>query len=378
MEKYILLISIVLISYLTSAQLNKDSILMNERTIDRPLTLHKGQVQINSAYDISILSKKFDADGNKLDLETQGTASVLHKYLFEFNYGILDFLQASIAINYNKRGERKENTIIYSYETEPYLDISYFDEYKGFEDIYVGMIIKLPLKSDKFEFAIAPGIYLPLFSIEPKEPEHTITYPSVDQPFTKINYHNHHKFGNGAMAVKLGALTKIKASNDISISAQFNYTAPLSESESVFWIYQLDGSSFVYEKIPYKYLISNKLDYEINLGYQAISWFNVSLAYKARQHTAGWSEETSLRIGNLETKLSLISIGYEIKAKMIGNPLVSPPTIANFGEGFPERIGNIQTKWYVRKVAHTINNTGYFMDVDIVDAFAISPTGEVL
>ena len=80
----------------------------------------------------------------------------------------------------------------------------------------------------------------------------------------------------------------------------------------------------------------------------------------------------------IESSTAPQGFGYEIKAKMIGNPLVSPPTIANFGEGFPERIGNIQTKWYVRKVAHTINNTGYFMDVEIVDAFAISPTGEVL
>lgn len=70
--------------------------------------------------------------------------------------------------------------------------------------------------------------------------------------------------------------------------------------------------------------------------------------------------------------------GYEIKAKMLGNPLTSPPVIASFGRGFPERIGNIDTKWYVRKVAHNLDINGYFMDTDIVDAFAITPLGEVL
>ncbi len=80
----------------------------------------------------------------------------------------------------------------------------------------------------------------------------------------------------------------------------------------------------------------------------------------------------------IESPTAPQGFGYEIKAKMIGNPLVSPPTIANFGAGFPERIGNIDTKWYVRKVDHTLDIKGYFMDVDIVDAFAISPTGEVL
>lgn len=89
-------------------------------------------------------------------------------------------------------------------------------------------------------------------------------------------------------------------------------------------------------------------------------------------------EQIKWAFAPVESPTAPQGFGYEIKVKMIGNPLVSPPTIANFGEGFPERIGNIQTKWYIRKVAHTINNTGYFMDVDIVDAFAISPTGEVL
>ena len=314
MKKLILLVGVLLTPFATSAQTVNDSILANERKIDRPITLHKGQFQINPAYEISILSKEYDKDGNKLDLAEQGKASVLHRYSFEFNYGILDFLQASISINYNKKGERKENVILYSTDTEPYYDISYFDDYKGLEDIYLGTIFKIPLKSNKLEFAISPGIYLPIFSNEPKAPEHRIALASTDQPFIKLNYHYHHKFGNGAAAIKFGVLTKIRTSDNFNIFAQLNYSAPISESESVYWVHQLNESKFEYKKIPYKYLISNSLDYGIDLEYQAISWFNVSLSFTKKKYSSGWTEITGLRIENPETKLSLLSFGYEIKA----------------------------------------------------------------
>ena len=58
------------------------------------------------------------------------------------------------------------------------LNITYFDDYKGFEDLYSGTVIKLPLKTKKIEIALSPGIYIPLFSNNPKAPENSISFPS--------------------------------------------------------------------------------------------------------------------------------------------------------------------------------------------------------
>lgn len=308
----IFLFSLLQMALSINAQTFKDSVLVNERKIDRPLTLHKGQLQFNPAYEISIISKEYDANSNNINLADEGIASVLHKYYFELNYGILDFLQASITLNYAKRGERHENHIITLSNT--YLDVTYFDDYKGFEDFYLGTVIKLPLKTKKIEIALSPGVYLPLFSNNPQAPENSIVLPTDYQNFTKIIYHNNHKIGNGSKAIKIGASAIVRPVNDFSISAELNYSWPISESKSISWIHQLNGSTFVYDDIPYKYLIGNTLDYEVNLAYQAISWFNVSLSYYYKRTYSGWSEITGFRIGNPESKLSLLSIGYEIKA----------------------------------------------------------------
>ena len=311
--RYTIFLFCLLLTALTiNAQTFKDSILVNERKIDRPLTLHKGQLQFNPAYEISIISKEYDNNSNTIILADEGTASVLHKYYFELNYGILDFLQASIKLNYAKRGERHENHIITLSDT--YLDVTYFDDYKGFEDFYLGTVIKLPLKTKKIEIAVSPGIYIPLFSNNPEAPENTISFPSSGQPFTKIIYHNNHKTGNGSKALKIGASTIVRPGNDFSISAELNYSWPISESESISWIHELNGSTFVYYAVPYKYLIGNTLDYKIDLAYQAISWFNVSLSWYYKKTSSGWSEITGFRVGNPESRLSLMSIGYEIKA----------------------------------------------------------------
>jgi len=70
--------------------------------------------------------------------------------------------------------------------------------------------------------------------------------------------------------------------------------------------------------------------------------------------------------------------GYRIKAKMLGNPLFVPPSQIKINDGFPEQVGGTQSVWYLESVTHTINNAGYFMDVEIVDAFALSPVGLVI
>jgi len=311
----IILFCIFLSGLRINGQTANDSILVNERKIDRPLTLHKGQLQVNPAYEISIISKEYDNNSNSINLSDEGTASVLHKYYFELNYGIFDFLQATIELNYAKRGERHEDQYIYVLlNNEPDFNITYFDDYKGFEDLYSGAVIKLPLKAKKIEIALYPGIYLPLSSNNPEAPENSISFHSDGQPFTKIIYHNNHKTGNGSKALKIGASTIVRPGRDFSISAKLNYSWPISESETINWINELNGASFVYDAISYKYLIGNTLDYKVDLAYQAISWFNVSLSYCNKKTTSGWSEITGFRIENPESKLSLLSIGYEIKA----------------------------------------------------------------
>lgn len=70
--------------------------------------------------------------------------------------------------------------------------------------------------------------------------------------------------------------------------------------------------------------------------------------------------------------------GYEVKARMFGNPMTMAGNLIEFGAGFPDVLGNDQTGWYAVGVGHRIDGTGYFMDVDVADAFTFSPTGRLI
>lgn len=70
--------------------------------------------------------------------------------------------------------------------------------------------------------------------------------------------------------------------------------------------------------------------------------------------------------------------GYKININMNGNPLYSPPNIVSLANGFPDRLGNKQTIYYLNKVTHTINRSGYSMSCEVVDAFTFSDIGVAL
>jgi hypothetical protein len=76
--------------------------------------------------------------------------------------------------------------------------------------------------------------------------------------------------------------------------------------------------------------------------------------------------------------------GYTINLRVIGNPLITPPNQAYFGDNFPDNIGvalgeaQNKIKWFIRKATHNISMAGYMTDIEIVDAFSISPTGELM
>jgi hypothetical protein len=61
----------------------------------------------------------------------------------------------------------------------------------------------------------------------------------------------------------------------------------------------------------------------------------------------------------------------------IGNPMFTAGLRAELGPGFPERVRQKGVAVYIRKVAHKID-ANYMCDHELVDAFVLSPTGQVI
>ena len=70
--------------------------------------------------------------------------------------------------------------------------------------------------------------------------------------------------------------------------------------------------------------------------------------------------------------------GYRINCEMIGNPLFIPGSIIKINNGFPDRLCAEQSKWYMQTVTHKIDRAGYFMSIEVVDTFNLSPVGLVI
>ncbi len=83
--------------------------LLTERYVDRSIAMHRGQLQINTGYEFSNLSKIYDFKGNILDLSAEGLASSKHLFPIEIKYGILEYLQVRALINYARMGLHTQN-----------------------------------------------------------------------------------------------------------------------------------------------------------------------------------------------------------------------------------------------------------------------------
>lgn len=67
--------------------------------------------------------------------------------------------------------------------------------------------------------------------------------------------------------------------------------------------------------------------------------------------------------------------GYRLNCEMIGNPLYIPGNRIVIKNGFPDRLGGTQSKWFLHSVNHMIDNSGYNMSIEVMDVFNLSPIG---
>ena len=133
---------ILLIPALVFGQNRGDSLLRNERSIDRPVIVHHGQLRISAGYNFATLRSRFDEDGDKIKLADQGTVSVQHSTFLDLKYGYGEFLQLNIAANFKSRNERTQPVRVSNPVNS--VEISEIRQFTGMEDLFVGAEVLLP------------------------------------------------------------------------------------------------------------------------------------------------------------------------------------------------------------------------------------------
>ncbi len=127
-----------------------------------------------------------------------------------------------------------------------------------------------------------------------------------------------------------------------------------------------------------EYVISYRLDpAKIQEAFQDRAVEGVQAQFKLAKELLSASDFDQIKhfFTAIETTTAPQGFGYRINCKMLGSPLFAPPNQVRINNGFPDRLGGVQAKYYIYEVVHTIDRTGYFSDLEIVDVFTLSPIG---
>lgn len=301
--------------YLSAQQVSGDSILASERAIDRPITMHKGQLRSTGGYGLNFISRRYDIRGESVDLAEDGIAnSIRHRFAVDLRYGVNDYIQINTAIGYSTETVRQKTDYIVPSGPEPMVSHDVTRRYTGLEDLYVGVDLRAPLKTRKVDVAVALGLTLPLSPFEQEKPKHS--FQSAEGQADAIHqfiYRYEYPRGTGITVARLGSFIKYRTAR-WAFSGRVDYAHGLKEGSGVEWRHQLnDDGTFDYRRDTFTYRLADSFSYYGELEYQAGRWLDVFL--NASGHTAyrGWtSSQEDLKVATPYETSWVVSPGAEI------------------------------------------------------------------
>jgi hypothetical protein len=303
------LILFILSFYPSPAQVTDIYSLLTERYVDRPINVHRGQFQVNTGYELSVLNRKFDSEGKAVNLAKDGSAAMQHLFPVDIRFGLLEHLQISAVINYARTGIRERNIWIIGYDAE--VSIDELNEYKGPDNLNLGLSFGAPLGLEYFDLNITGNISLPVFDHTSEQPDHTTYTAKLATTYTQLNYYYKNKFGSGIITGTLGTNLKFRAS-DLSVILNSQFSTGLKEGENTLWRSYLVENEFEYTSETYHYKSGQQIEFLVLFAYQAIDWFTMQLFVNGTNTYGGWSDVTGKKVGYRPENLIVGGLGYEI------------------------------------------------------------------
>jgi len=304
------IILLVLLSFAwifqTYAQ-NPDSILANETTLSRPLTVHSGQLRITGGYGFLVNSKRYDVSGTAVDLSEEGLTNIGHLVNLRVDYGFTEFLQGTIAINHIQQGQRSRSITIIAVPDDP-IDFNEVVEQKGWSDIDLALALKLPIVTKSYDVSLTLGRSFTTGAHEPDQPEHQI---ENQNGFNNITYRFSEKAGWGVSSWYLAFQGKIRA-NSLAFSLSYEHRHFPDIGQNIRWNGYLEDGDILYDSFSYEYQLGDRSGLEILAEYQAWPFLNVFSGYRAMRVGEGWSGISGQRVLENEQSRNALLFGAEV------------------------------------------------------------------
>ncbi|MBA4321994.1 MAG: hypothetical protein C0408_04180 [Odoribacter sp.] len=308
----------------------------------RPLTLYRGQLQVNAGYKFAVRTQKYDSDGNIVLLKNKGTGSVYHYYTMEMRYGLTNFLELGAETNLIRRGVRDESTIYVAttLTATERVSVNKLTEVKGMGDILLRASVRPPIQYNWFDLSFTGGMFIPSSKYQPAKPTNTVTNISTTATSSSytVNYHYNYTNGYGVPVYLLSASVKMSLKN-FSFSADWTMRDPVKEGKNIRWEETMVDKAFSYYDKTYLYLLSTAYNLNTSIHYQATGWFDVYLNGSFQKSKEGWTEYWGNKYRNPETQLIMLEPGFELQ--------ISPRLTISQVAGFPLKGKNSDAPFYM-------------------------------
>jgi hypothetical protein len=305
----------------------------------KPLTLFRGQLEINGGYKFAVRSQTFTEDGQSIYLKDNGTGSVYHYYFADLSYGVTGFMQIGVSTSMVRHGEREQTTeISYAAEgTTSRVTVNKLTEVRGMGDLLVFTTLRLPIKYRWFDLSGTGGLFIPTSQYREQKPQNSVSNLTSASSYT-VNYHYNQTNGYGVPVFLLSASVK-GGYRKLTFEGDFIFKTPKEEGTNVRWETTLVNKVFTYYEKTYQYLLSNSYSVNGALHYQATGWFDIFLNTTWQKTKGGWTEYYGKKYENKETELLSLEPGFELK--------ISPTFTIGQLAGFPVSGKNSDAPFYL-------------------------------
>jgi hypothetical protein len=324
-----------------TTQLSRDKyILLTTPYNQRPVTLFRGQFQLNGGYKFAVRSQSFSDAGDIIYLKNNGTGSVYHYYFIDIRYGLLNFIEAGAETSFLRRGIRDATTTVISVTTTAteQVTVNKLTESKGMGDIFLYTAIRLPIEYRWFDLGIKGGLYVPSAKYETQQPTNEVKASLTAANTYTVNLHYNYRNGYGVPVYLLAASSKVNYRR-FTASAEWIFRTPMKEGHNIRWEETMTDKAFSYYDKSYAYLLSDTYNIDASLHYQATGWFNFNINASFFRTKGGWTEYWGNKYSNQGKRLINLEPGFELQ--------ISPSLTVYQVAGFPLKGKNVDAPFYL-------------------------------
>lgn len=290
---------------------NRNTSVLAERLIDRPLMMHKGQVQLLPSYSLYFKNNSWNDKGDKTGLQQDGLSVLCHSFQMRFAFGITNHIELFATGSYLSENERLTNSIDAGWDNL----VSYGGniDTRGIEDVTMGVNLMAPFKTQNAGIAAGAGIIIPAGGNQPEQPAHVWSNPHQSPGSYDVQYHFLNRPGEGVWGGLFNLMLKAKL-DPVSVRAYTSLQLPLSEGEGIEWQSRLLNQNFEYLQENYRYGAPQKLFFKLNADVQVFPWFSTGAGLSAFRFSKGWREYNSNFYALPDVRSMAIHFDAEVQA----------------------------------------------------------------